>query len=243
MISFAKFIQQIDESVEIDESGTLFEVEVINEKNFFNKLSTLPQQPWGKMPRAAMLKSANKTVDLRSDDEKREYLGQLYDNILPTLKKLEGKLKKKLVSAGAKVGDTKVITNIKAKKDFASKVVDRKKNLETITDVLRSTITVPSKDDMDKITDGLFRQFKKVYEYEPKERGAGGYGYYGARHVLVDVDGYIVEVQLKPRKLGVYQKKAHDIYKANRGKEGEMSKKDLKKVQSKSRQIFDRGNR
>ena len=243
MLSFIKFVQQIDETVNLEEQGILGELEVINEKNYFNKVSSLPDQPWGKMPKSARLKDTQKTVDLKSDDDKREYIGQVYDEHLPKMKKLEGKLKKKLKSAAAKIGDSKVITDIKARKDLVSKVVDRNKKLEGITDFLRSTITVPSKEDMDKVTDGLFKQFPKVYEYVPKERGEGGYGYYGARHVLVDLDGYAVEVQLKPRKLGVYQKAAHKLYKATRGKEGQMSKRELEKVQSKSRRIFDKGNR
>lgn len=243
MLSFIKFVQQIGETVNLEEQGILGELEVINEKNYFNKVSSLPDQPWGKMPKSARLKDTQKTVDLKSDDDKREYIGQVYDEHLPKMKKLEGKLKKKLKSAAAKIGDSKVITDIKARKDLVSKVVDRNKKLEGITDYLRSTITVPSKEDMDKVTDGLFKQFPKVYEYVPKERGEGGYGYYGARHVLVDLDGYAVEVQLKPRKLGVYQKAAHKLYKATRGKEAGMSKKELEKVQSKSRRIFDKGNR
>ena len=243
MLSFIKFVQQIDETVNLEEHGILGELQLINEKNYFNKVSSLPDQPWGKMPKSAHLKDTQKTVDLKSDDDKREYIGQVYDEYLPKMKKLESKLKSKLKSAAGKIGDSKVITDIKARKDLVSKVVDRNKKLEDITDFLRSTITVPSKEDMDKVTDGLFKQFPKVYEYAPKERGAGGYGYYGARHVLVDVDGVAVEVQLKPRKLGRYQKAAHKIYKATRGKEGEMSKKELEKVQSKSRRVFDRGNR
>lgn len=233
MLSFTRFVKKLDEEFNLEEQGELFELEIINEKNYFNKVSSMPDQPWGKVPK-----------NLEGDkDAKRKYVEKKYDEFLPKVKKLETKLASKLKTAGRKVGDIKVITDIKRKPDLVGKVIDRNKKFKNITDFLRSTITVPSKEDMDAVTDGLFKVFSKVYEYAPKERGAGGYGYYGARHLLVDLNGVVVEVQLKPRKLGTYQKAAHKIYKATRGKEGEMSAKDLEKRQSKSRRIFDKGNR
>ena len=66
MLSFIKFVQQIDETVNLEEHGILGELQLINEKNYFNKVSSLPDQPWGKMPKSAHLKDTQKTVDLKS---------------------------------------------------------------------------------------------------------------------------------------------------------------------------------
>lgn len=232
MLSFTAYISEFSE--ENEDISNLHEVSVVNEKNYFNKVSDMKDQPWGAMP---------KSVSTKSRDDKIEYINKVYDEYLPKLKKLEKTLASKLKSSASKIGNAKVITNIKAKDDLAMKVVDRNKKLEGITDFLRSTIVVPTSEDLDKVTDGVFRKFDKVYEYNPKERGAGGYGYYGARHLLVDLDGFIVEVQLKPRKLATYQKAAHKLYKATRAKQDTMDPAELKKAQAKSRRIFDRGNK
>lgn len=110
-----------------------------------------------------------------------------------------------------------------------------------INDLIRGAVVFDTKEEADKFVKDLIRKNKdKVVEVEEKDKGGDPvYGYYGAYHLLIDMDGVYSEVQVMTKNLWKQKKKAHKIYDANRSSSSGPSKQDMQL----SKQIFNRGNK
>ena len=71
-----------------------------------------------------------------------------------------------------------------------------------MNDWLRGSILVNDEKDIGIVSKNIFKAFKSVSEFDPKERGGDKqFGYYGSVHFSVDVDGVNTEIQLMTKKL------------------------------------------
>jgi hypothetical protein len=174
------------------------------------------------------------------------------DKIMSTIQSLYDKNKKKMVSLknefanflkknSRKFKNQEIYAQIKPLDSLLDKVGNRGKSIMEINDLIRGAVVFDTKDDADKFVADLIRKNKsKVVEVEEKEKGGDPvYGYYGAYHLLVDMDGVYSEVQVMTKNLWKQKKKAHKIYQANRSSSSGPSKQDMQL----SKQIFNRGNK
>lgn len=129
----------------------------------------------------------------------------------------------------------KVMTDIKSEESFKNKTVKRGKDAE-VGDVLRGAILVDKEEQILEVTKRLKKIFviKKVdYKTKPDKP----FGYYGAEHLDVIIDGMICEIQIMTRRLWHYKHKQHKIYQKYRGET-----KIPKEMIIKSKEIFKKGN-
>jgi hypothetical protein len=174
------------------------------------------------------------------------------DKIMSTIQSLYDKNKKKMISLknefanflkknSRKFKNQEIYAQIKPLDSLLDKVGNRGKSIMEINDLIRGAVVFDTKDDADKFVADLIRKNKsKVVEVEEKEKGGDPvYGYYGAYHLLVDMDGVYSEVQVMTKNLWKQKKKAHKIYSASRSSSTGPSKQDMQL----SKQIFNRGNK
>jgi ppGpp synthetase/RelA/SpoT-type nucleotidyltranferase len=165
----------------------------------------------------------------------------IYDKNKNNLKDLKNKFADFLKKSSRKFKDQEIYAQIKPLDSLLDKVGNRGKSVMEINDLIRGAVIFDTKDDADKFVQDLIRKnSKKVVEVEEKEKGGDPvYGYYGAYHLLIDIDGVYAEVQVMTKNLWKQKKKAHNIYKASRSSSTGPSKYDKQL----SKQIFNRGNK
>jgi hypothetical protein len=132
-------------------------------------------------------------------------------------------------------GVHKVVTDIKSKKSFENKTVDRGKKPDKVYDVLRGAILVDDKDQIETVVDNLKKVFliKKI-EHKTKPEF---FGYYGASHVDVVIHDMICEIQIMTKKLWKSKMEADKIYVKYRATD-----KPPKEEVEKSRELFRTAN-
>ena len=123
----------------------------------------------------------------KNDKEKVVALYQKYEPIIKDrLKKYESGLKTALKG----VQNAKIMVDVKKLRAFVNKTVDRGKDPSKMNDWLRGSILVNDEKDIGVVSKNIFKAFKSVSEFDPKERGGDKqFGYYGSVHFSVDVDG------------------------------------------------------
>lgn len=165
----------------------------------------------------------------------------IYDKNKSSMKALKTKFADFLKKNSRKFKNQEIYAQIKPLDSLLDKVGNRGKSVMEINDLIRGAVVFDTKEDADKFVQDLIRKNgKKIVEVEEKEKGGDPvYGYYGAYHLLVDMDGVYAEVQVMTKNLWKQKKKAHKIYQANRSSSSGPSKQDMQL----SKQIFNRGNK
>lgn len=174
-------------------------------------------------------------------DKVMSTIQSLYDKNKGKMEKLKGKFAQFLKKNSRKFKNQEIYAQIKPLKSLLDKVGNRGKSIMEINDLIRGAVVFDDKDDADKFVQDLVRKHKdKVVEVEEKVKGGDPvYGYYGAYHLLIDMDGVYSEVQVMTKNLWKQKKKAHKIYSASRSSSSGPSKQDMQT----SKQIFSRGNK
>lgn len=152
------------------------------------------QQPWG---------------DLEDMDPHQQYR-HLHD----TASDLKQTLDRNLSLAAEKatgVKGAKVITDIKSFPSFKNKVYQRGYAPSKLTDVLRATVLVKKRSDMEEVADSIQKMFD-VISYEVKSKPDNKFGFFGPHVFIVELDGVAIEVQLMTRRMKAFSKEAHKIY-------------------------------
>lgn len=165
----------------------------------------------------------------------------IYDKNKGKMQELKTKFAKFLKNNSRKFKNQEIYAQIKPLKSLLDKVGNRGKSVMEINDLIRGAVVFDTKEDADKFVQDLVRKNKdKVVEIEEKDKGGDPvYGYYGAYHLLIDMEGVYSEVQVMTKNLWKQKKKAHKIYDANRSSSSGPSKQDMQL----SKQIFNRGNK
>lgn len=171
-----------------------------------------------------------------------DMLEMIYDLIEPELHSiadgykgfLNGLIKKK------EKKQARIILSIKSLASLQSKVIDRKKNLSRIKDLVRATILLGDDEAVAKLYKDIVRKKKEVIRYAQKERGGDSlFGYYGSYHIIFYYRGLHVELQLMTRKLWSYKAVAHELYEKYRDQQSpNMDKFDYHTC----KMLFARGN-
>jgi hypothetical protein len=258
MISFKTFILESDQTDNWIDSETLFEWleerldlsldEALDDslvRKLTKKVKPMGAQPWAQ----------NKFKNYSGGKAKADpaLIKKMYDEWYPEIKKRLEVFLSGMKTATKGVQNAKYLVDIKEIDSFLDKTIDRGKNPGAITDFLRGAIIVKDDDDMSKVANGIFKGFKKVVEFEPKERSdnAGNkadenYGAYGWVAFLVDVDGVSTEIQLSTRKSWNVKKHAHRVYSSFRSvKDADLDAKGKakkSKALAMSRKAFDIGS-
>lgn len=199
------------------------------------------------IPNPAMTK--NKEVDQldravksgRIDDsEAAKKIKKIMDGYERKIETVKKDFEKLIRSEIRKFPKVKFLSATKPLSSIEDKVIKRKKPLSELNDLVRGAVLFETKEDADDFIKRFVRKNKsKVAELETKERGSDTtYGYYGAYHLLLDVGGILVELQVMTKKLWNYKKNAHDIYTRSRSKPGGPDKFD----RHMSKLIFSKGN-
>lgn len=257
MISFKTFIlesQQDDNWIDGEdlfewlEQRTQFSLDEALDDSLVRKLSKkvkpMGSQPWAKNIFKSMSSKGKADPAL---------VKKMYNAWYPEIKKRLSLFLSGMKTATKGVQNAKFLVDIKELDSFLDKTIDRGKDPGSITDFLRGAIIVKDDDDMSKVANGIFKGFKKVVEFEPKERSdnAGtkadkNYGAYGWVAFLVDVDGVSSEVQLSTRKSWNLKKHAHRVYSSFRSvKDADLDAKGKAKkakALAMSRKAFDVGS-
>ena len=135
---------------------------------------------------------------------------------------------------------TKFLYNIKTVESIVSKVFTRGQAFANLGDLVRGALLFQNQADMDEFVKDFERKNGSLIKaVERKEKGGDKtYGYYGSIHYDLDINGFIVELQVMTTKLWNYKHSAHEIYTANREK-AIPRKADL----ALSKKIFAMGNK
>lgn len=161
-----------------------------------------PTQDWGDV-------QEGETMD-EYYDRVREYAREAWDDF------------NRLLQRVSRQGEDKVIIDIKSRRSFVDKVINRGKNPKKIHDILRGTIVCKDEENVEDVVENFHRD-AIIFEYEYKEYDENDpYGYYGSHHFKIEVGepgkALIAEVQVMHRRLWHYKKEAHKIYSRTRGK-------------------------
>ncbi|URC15216.1 RelA/SpoT family protein [Paraglaciecola Antarctic GD virus 1] len=160
-------------------------------------------------------------------------------------------------SAAKKARNAKVYVgefNVKPFSSFKKKVQDRGKKASELTDVMRTTITVQSADDVEMVSKQILKDFvvvdKKGGLIDAKTKGKDkDFGYYGSNHFLVNMNGLVSEIQVMTKRLSSMKDEAHKFYDKHRvevdaaKKSGKALSPETIKDMQKSKKIFSQGNR
>lgn len=177
----------------------------------------------------------------KNDKEKVVALYQKYEPLIKDrLKKYESGLKTALKG----VQNAKIMVDVKKLRAFVNKTVDRGKDPSKMNDWLRGSILVNDEKDIGVVSKNIFKAFKSVSEFDPKERGGDKqFGYYGSVHFSVDVDGVNTEIQLMTKKLYSAKKIAGGQYDDFRSASDEIKgSKETQKLLRHGKRAFDKGN-
>ena len=177
----------------------------------------------------------------KNDKEKVVALYKKYEPIIEDrLKKYESGLKTALKG----VQNAKIMVDVKKLRAFVNKTVDRGKDPSKMNDWLRGSILVNDEKDIGIVSKNIFKAFKSVSEFDPKERGGDTqFGYYGSVHFSVDVDGVNTEIQLMTKKLYSAKKVAGGQYDDFRSASDAIKgSKETQKLLRHGKRAFDKGN-
>ena len=135
---------------------------------------------------------------------------------------------------------TGVIVSIKPLGSLISKVIERKKSLLEVKDLVRATILLDTEDQVKKLYNDIARKKVEVIRCIYKDRGDDEkFGYYGSYHIVFFYEGLNVELQIMTRKLWSYKDEAHKFYHKYREEENpNIDKEDLHI----SKMLFSKGN-
>ena len=163
----------------------------------------------------------------------------LYRKYEPMLKSAKSKFVR-MIKSSYRGKSPEVKSRIKPLKSVLDKTVKRTKPFGSMNDLLAGAILLDSKEEVDDYVKRFIRNnsrnVKAVEEKVPG--GKNEYGYYGAFHIDVEIDGIVVELQVMTKKL--WQKKgvAHSIYTSSRSRVGGATSQE----KAMSRKIFRKGN-
>jgi hypothetical protein len=132
---------------------------------------------------------------------------------------------------------------IKTLKSLISKVINRKKSLETVNDLVRSTVIFAEDKTMQQFI-GKLKRSPIISDYEFKSLGSDPvFGYFGTHHFCLMVNGIKCELQVMTNKVKAHKKVAGNIYAQYRDA---IVQKGLdavpEKAKRRSKAIFSRGN-
>lgn len=163
----------------------------------------------------------------------------LYQKYEPKLKSIQPKLVD-MVKSSYRGKSPTIKSRIKPLRSVLDKTIKRKKEFGSTNDLLGAAILLDDKDEVDDYVKRFIRKNKKnVKAVEEKVPGGKNeYGYYGAFHIDVEIDGMINELQVMTKRL--WQKKgvAHTIYTTSRSRKGGATPHE----KMMSRKIFRKGN-
>jgi len=175
------------------------------------------------------------------DSEKTEELLEIIYNLLEKDLKTIKKEYRKFLGAMIKKRDKKRVIiklSIKPFASFKSKVIERKKSIYEVKDLVRATMLLCSDDEVKKLYNDIIRKKLEVIAYTYKEMGEDKkFGYYGSYHIIFFFNGLNVELQIMTRKLWNYKDEAHKLYNKYRDKSS-IDQEDLRV----SKMIFYKGN-
>jgi hypothetical protein len=135
-------------------------------------------------------------------------------------------------------GKVEFVHQKKTNDSIVNKVLERGKKLTQISDLVRGAILFQYDKDMEEFVKEFTKKSKYIVKIEPKLKGQSEYGYYGAYHVDLNIDGLDVEVQITTKKLWAYKGEAHKIYDKWRSDPTKMDKFD----RNLSKKLFFKGN-
>lgn len=177
--------------------------------------------------------------------DKTAGLTKAYNAIKPELEKAKTafeKLVRKNIKGKSvgKQGNVQIKTRIKPLKSVDDKVFARGKKFSDLNDLVAGAVLFDTKEEADKfVKDFRRKNADKVKGYEEKKQAtAGEYGYYGAHHLDVEVNGYILEIQVMTKNLWGRKRVSHKIYTRTRSTGG--GTEQDKEI---SRRYFKKGNR
>lgn len=181
----------------------------------------------------------DKKIGKGNNQELEKELENIYDQIEDSLKQSLTEFRNVVKRELRNYRNPKFLTQIKTLESIKDKAIRRKKGLSEINDLVRGAILLETREDVDSFVKNFMRRNKSIIvDYEKKEKGGDPeYGYFGSHHFDLDVNGYIVELQVMTRKLWSYKEAAHEIYVRTRTK-GDKTPFDI----SLSKKLFSMGN-
>lgn len=187
------------------------------------------------------VRAFEKLVGNRKRDENVALLTKLMDKHVDLINSVLKKFHSHVNSLLPKKGSKQRYQFLHQKKTLESiidKVIDRKKKLTEISDLVRGAILFDSAKEMEEFVKDFTRKSPYIIKIEPKLKGQSEYGYYGAYHIDLNIDGLDIEVQITTTKLWTYKGEAHKIYDKWRSSPQPMDKFD----KNLSKQLFSKGN-
>ena len=165
----------------------------------------------------------------------KEFLEKYNDNFNKSLKEYTKVIKQQLKG----FTNPKFLYQFKTVSSIISKVVNRKKSIFNISDLIRGAVLLKTQDDVNNFVINFRRKNSNIIQkYEEKEKGIDKtYGYYGSHHFSLNINDLTCELQVMTQKLWNYKEEAHKIYQQTRDK-GEVTKQDMEL----SKKIFNIGN-
>ncbi len=175
-------------------------------------------------------------------DEATKRIQAIYDRYVDEIAKTQAEfygIINKLIPANVRK-TTKFLYNSKPVESIVSKVFTRGKQFSKLGDLVRGALLFQDQADLDNFVKDFERKNGSLIKaVERKEKGGDKtYGYYGSIHYDLEINGFIVELQVMTTKLWNYKHSAHEIYTANREK-AVPRKADL----ALSKKIFALGNK
>lgn len=178
-------------------------------------------------------------------DERVDALKEIYSSLLKVFEKVKARLQQfinKVVKMKGKASNKiKILIGIKPFQSVISKIIDRKKPMDQIGDLVRCAVLFPDQESVDNFVSALRRRHgSMIKDYETKDKGKGGdAGYYGSHHFDLMIEGLVCEMQVMTTKLWSYKDEGHKIYNKYRDTGGNLSRQDSRL----SKKIFALGNR
>jgi hypothetical protein len=184
-------------------------------------------------------------------------LDDIYAQILKHVDANKAEFLRKAKFVARKARNAKVYVgefNVKSLKSFKDKVSNRDKKASQLTDVMRTSISVESAEDVEAVSKMILKTFvvvnKKGGLVDAKTKGKDkDFGYYGANHFLVNMNGLVSEIIVMTKRLSSMKDEAHKFYDEHRDavdyakKHGTELTPDVLKDMDRSKRMFAQGNR
>jgi len=171
----------------------------------------------------------------------KDDIGQVYDILLPTFKKIKKKYEailRKEVNRDKKIRNiAKIKALLKEKDKFVEKVADRGKKINEIGDIVRGAVLFDDTRQAEEFVKKFAKRQRSIVKEVDKKVATTNNSYYGAIHIDIQIDGLTCELQVMSKKLFTYKSAAHDIYDVSRVG-GKVSKADTHR----SGEFMSRGN-
>lgn len=192
-----------------------------------------PNQPWKK----------SDFYDVPDDD--KEIQKFIKKEIDPYLEKVRPAFEHGVKKALNKVLGAQAMFDKKLLPSIINKV-NRNVSLNVMNDILRGQVLTDSPEDQKKITNILKRTFNFVKHDYKKFGTYDDTGYYGSHHLIIEIEGVMIELQIMPKTLWIQKEMAHVFYKKlqiNLKKDPNYKKtQEYELEKSKSHQLFKWGN-